>query len=203
MKISKIKLSSDIRRTQIVESAISIAAAGGARAITTSAISKKVGFSEANIYRHFKNKDEILFETINYIGEHLKNNVLSSLDNKEFSFDNIRMLAKVNLEFIQENPGIPRLIFSEDIHIGKEKIRKRLYENINKMAELIGSYLLKGQDTGHIKKDINTKSLAFILISMMQGLVLRWSLSKMSFNLFEEGINIFKNLELMVMEKKR
>ena len=65
------RLSGDIRRDQIVEAALRIIANRGVKSLTTAAIAEEVGISEANLYRHFNSKDEILQGTVEKIGEGL------------------------------------------------------------------------------------------------------------------------------------
>lgn len=43
--------------------------------LTVAAIAHEVGMSEANLYRHFVDKQEILLETVERIGEGLRGNL--------------------------------------------------------------------------------------------------------------------------------
>ena len=70
-----VKLRSDVRREQVVHAALRIVGKKGVGGLTTSAIARAVGVSEANLYRHFKNKEEILFETGKGIGDAIRKNL--------------------------------------------------------------------------------------------------------------------------------
>ncbi|HDH53599.1 MAG TPA: TetR/AcrR family transcriptional regulator, partial [Nitrospirae bacterium] len=60
MKKTAKKFDRKTRRAQIVQAALRIIGSRGVGALTTAAIAKEVGISEANLYRHFENKEEIL-----------------------------------------------------------------------------------------------------------------------------------------------
>ncbi|WP_028895688.1 TetR/AcrR family transcriptional regulator [Syntrophorhabdus aromaticivorans] len=71
------KLSKDVRRDQVVNAVLELIGRNGVTGLSTAAIAKEVGMSEANLYRHFQNKQEILAETVKRIGEELRENVAS------------------------------------------------------------------------------------------------------------------------------
>lgn len=50
------------KRQDIIEAAISILAAGGAEALTASALAERAGVSKANIFHHFARLDDIVLE---------------------------------------------------------------------------------------------------------------------------------------------
>jgi len=47
----------------VVEAALKLIGEHGMSALTTAALAKEVGMSEANIYRHFRNKEEIEYSS--------------------------------------------------------------------------------------------------------------------------------------------
>ena len=55
------KKSTRIRKEEIVQAAFAVLGKGGTKAFTITAIAKTAGMSEANIYRHFGGKDDIVF----------------------------------------------------------------------------------------------------------------------------------------------
>ena len=112
------RLSSGIRRKQVVRSALKIISERGARNLATAAIAHEVGMSEANLYRHFVNKKEILLKIVKEIGSALEKNLEKVFQSSETPFENLRRIFSLQLTFIEKNEGIPRPIFSEEIHGG-------------------------------------------------------------------------------------
>ncbi|MFN3480068.1 MAG: TetR/AcrR family transcriptional regulator, partial [Thermodesulfovibrionales bacterium] len=125
------RLSGDIRKEQIVEAALRIIAKRGVKSLTTASIAEDVGISEANIYRHFNSKDEILQGTV----EKIRKGLMSNLDTVSKMTDipaleRLKRLFMLHLDYIEKNEGIPRLVFSEEIHIGDKSLKEKLLNTI-------------------------------------------------------------------------
>jgi AcrR family transcriptional regulator len=197
--VSKVKR--EIRRDQIVQATLRIIAKKGMNSLTTATIAKEVGISEANLYRHFRNKQEIIYETIETIGRGLSINV-----EKVFKYDMspLNKLEKVfllHLRYIEKNEGIPRLAFSDEIHMGEKEIKERLFNFINSYTDKLSMLIKEGQKMGLIKDDIKPKSAALMIIGIVQVTVLRWSLSDFSFSLLIEGKKLWLNFVECLIRK--
>lgn len=192
------KMSRDERRVQIAEATLSIIARSGVKSLTTAAIAKEVGVSEGNLYRHFKNKDEIFSETVEMIREGLKKNLENVLKLESPSLKKLKKAYTLHLDYIEKNEGIPRLVFSDEMHLGNEKLRQKLLATINAYSEELESLMREGQQDGSIRGDMNPKSLVLIMIGMIQVMILKWSLSGFSFPLVDEGMKLWRSFEKCV-----
>jgi AcrR family transcriptional regulator len=193
MRRPVVKMRSDVRREQVVQAALKIVGKKGVGGLTTSAIAREVGVSEANLYRHFKNKEEILFETGKGIGAAIRKNLETVLASRVGPVLKLKRAFLLHLEFIEKNEGIPRLGFSEEMHINNKKLKKEFLKNIEVYAAGLEELFREGQRQGAIRKDVDRRALAAMLIGMVQVLVLRWSLSGFSFPLKSEGMKLWKN----------
>lgn len=190
------RLSGDIRREQIVEAALKIIAKRGVKSLTTASIAEEVGISEANLYRHFNSKGEILQGTVEKIGEGLLRNLdaISVMTNAS-ALERLKRLFMLHLDYIDRNEGIPRLVFSEEMHIGKENLKEKLLNTINIYSAKIDSLIKEGQEAGLIRKDIEHSLAALMFIGMIQILTMKWSLSGFSFSLVDEGMKHWRSFE--------
>lgn len=193
--ITKSKISNEVRRKQVVSATLKIISEKGVRHLTTAAIAREVGMSEANLYRHFTNKEEILLETVGKISEGLDRNVEKVLELPETPIDNLKKIFMLHLDFIEKNGGIPRLVFSEEIHGGNDALKGRILGAINAYSARLESIIKNGQRAGLIKRDVDPKASALTFIGMIQVTILRWSLSGFSFSLAEEGLKLWENYE--------
>jgi AcrR family transcriptional regulator len=192
-----VKVSTDIRRDQISRAALRIIAARGIRGLTTSSIAEEVGISEANIYRHFTSKDEILAATIEKVGEGLKRNIENVLKIRSADTPLIKLKRAfmLHLDYIEKNEGIPRLVFSDEMHLGNEELKQKLLQSISSYSAALEALVKEGQKAGVLKKDISPKMSALMFIGMVQVTALRWSLSSFSFPLVTEGMKLWENYE--------
>jgi len=196
------KVDTGVRRKQITQAAFKIIAAHGVQGLTTTAIAKDVGISGANLYRHFKNKNEILSSVVDKIGEDLLQNLdAAQCTTSKNPLMNLRKLFTLHLEYIEKNEGIPRLIFSEEIHIGNVQLKEKLRTAINSYTKGIVSLIREGQRRGTINGNMDAHVTAQTMIGMIQITVMRWSLNGFSFSLVEEGMKLWKNFERCITVK--
>lgn len=190
------RVGTEIRREQVIRASLDVIAEEGIRKLTTSALAKKIGMSEANLYRHFKNKEDILLSTVDKIGEGLLANLTAVRNMKtDNSLLKLKSLFQKHLRYIEENRGIPRLLFSEEIHSGNKEIRLQF-------ATVIGAYMAgvellirEGQEQNYINKKLDRKAVAATLVGMIQITTIKWSLSDFSFSLMKAGMRLWKNYE--------
>jgi TetR/AcrR family fatty acid metabolism transcriptional regulator len=197
------KVSTDIRRNQIAQAALRIIAGKGVSGLTTAAIAKEAGISEANIYRHFRNKEEILSVTIEKIGEGLRRNIENVFEiNPEYSpLMKLKRAFRQHLDYIEKNEGIPRLVFSDEMHAGRQDMREKLLLSITSYSAVLESLIKEGQKTGLIQKELKSKSIVMMFIGLVQVTTLRWALSSFSFSLVTEGMKMWEDYEKCIRIK--
>ena len=196
MKKGVAKVNTEVRREQIRQATFNIIANQGVKGLTISAIAGKVGVSEANLYRHFKNKKDILADAVESIGEGLLQN-LRSVSNAKMKdpLKQLKKLFKLHLEYIEANEGIPHLVFSEELHKGNPDLRNKLLNAINTYAQEIELLIKQGQEDGTINKGIDTHAVSFTIIGMIQISTMVWSLNKFSSSLVLDGMRLWNNFE--------
>jgi len=191
----KVKVRTELRREQIMAAVFEIAAKGGTRGLSISAIAEQVGVSQANLYRHFKNKQDILDRAIERIGEGLAGNLEKTMTRTGTPVEKLGWLFRGHLEFVSRNKGIPRVIFSEELHLGNRDLRQTLLKAIGSYGLGIESLIRQGQENGSIHSHIDASSLSMTFIGMIQVTILRWSLTDFSFDLVDQGTRLWLNFE--------
>ena len=63
---------------------------------------------------------------------------------------------------------------------------------------IVFSFIENGQKNGAIRDDISAEQLSFTSIGALRFVVTKWRLSGFSFNLEEEGIELWKSLKKMI-----
>lgn len=193
------KLSTEIRREQIMEAVFQLAAEKGVKGLTTAAIARKVGMSEANLYRHFRNKEDIIRAAVEKIGEGLIGNrdrvLASRVPALALPREKLKRLFIMHLRFIESNAGIPRIVFSEELHLGDRKIKSILVSAISTYTDSLRMLFIEGQNGGAIRKDLDPQALAMTFVGMIQFVTLKWSLNGFSFSLASLGRKLWNNFE--------
>lgn len=180
------KETSGVRREQIVKAALAIIGAKGVQGLTTARIAKAVGISEANIYRHFRNKDDVVMAVIDSIETTLTDNLKAVCEEDVTSLKKIERIFNLHLAYISDNRGIPRVVFSSEILFTKD-IRKKLSSFVDRYLEMLAGILEEGTKDGSIKRGINARAMASLFIGMIQLNALRWLLDNFRSPLTKEG----------------
>ena len=196
------KVDTEVRREQITQAALDIIASDGVKGLTTSAIAGRVGISGANLYRHFQNKNEILNSVVAKIGADLLQNLRAVRGAApEDPLLKLTKLVRRHLEYTQNNKGIPRLVFSEEMHITNVPLKEKLVRVINSYTQEISSLIREGQEAGIIKQNMEPQALALTIVGLIQVTVLKWSLNGFSFSPVDQGMKLWKNLEKCITTK--
>lgn len=192
------KETTGVRKEQTVKAALDIIGAKGVHGLTTAQIAKTVGISEANLYRHFKNKDAILLAVIDSIDNTLTGNMETVRKEDITSLKKMGRIFNLHLSYINDNKGIPRVVFSSEILFTKE-IRKKLSSFVDRYLEMLAEVLEEGAKDGSIRKGINSRAMASLFIGMIQLNALRWLLNDFQSPLSKEGGKLWqaykKNIE--------
>ncbi|MDD5170934.1 MAG: TetR/AcrR family transcriptional regulator [Syntrophales bacterium] len=203
MKKGIAKVNTEVRREQIRQATFNIFANHGVKGLTISAIAEEVGVSEANIYRHFKNKKEIIVYAVEGIGRGLQQNLANIKKMKMTEpVEQLKRLFTLHLEYIEANKGIPNLVFSEELHKGDPDLRNKLLNAINAYAQEIELFIKQGQEEGSINKEIDTRAFSFIMIGMVQISTMIWSLNNFSSSLVLAGMELWDSFEKTIAVRK-
>ncbi len=201
---TSVKMKREARRDQIVRAALAIISTQGIGGLTTAALADEAGISEANLYRHFKNKEDIFFATVSYVKERIARNIEKSLAGKDAPVKKLRRFYNLQIDLMGKDSGIARFMFSDELHIAK-KLRGVLLQTMYAFSATLASFIRDAQKSGSIRSDLDPKTTALMFIGMVQGLMFRWSLSGFSFSLTAEGTKLWRNFEkcVAVQEKIR
>ena len=190
------------RREEIVQAAFNVVSRHGLKGLTTSRLAAELDFSEANIYRHFKNNNEIIEKMIDTIGEGLLGNLEHVHEEFEEGVEALHALFLRHLHFIEKTKGVPRLIFSDGIHAGKPELKKKLLNIITTYGEGIKALVEQAQGKGCFCKGIAPRDVVTTLLGWTQVLALKWSLSNYSFSLEQEGERMWQTCLHLIPEEK-
>ena len=181
------RLSTDVRHEQIAEAALAIVRAEGIRALNVAAVADKVGIVPSAVYRHFKNKSEIVGAVLQLIRSRLKAHFQEVVDLDEAPIDKLHRLLTRHIGMIAGNNAIPRLIFSEEVIGGMPDKRQALYAIIRDVIGNVAVIVREGQANGDIRRELAPESVAIAFLGMIQPAAIIWSLSAGEFDLAEHS----------------
>ena len=177
------KLGSDIRKKQIAQAALSLVSRHGLKGLSISGIASRVGLVPSGIYRHFKNKEQVIDAILDLIRERLLTNVKLVTDETGDVLERLRRLLMLHIQLIRENQGILRVVFSEEVMNGPPERKARVHITVDTYLRAVAEIICRGQDEGVIQAELEAGSVSVAFLGMIQPAAILWHFSGGTFDL--------------------
>lgn len=188
-----LKKSTRVRKEEIVQAALDVVGRKGVRALTIAAIAASAGMSEANIYRHFSGKEEIFTALAEFIGISVMGRAAAIAAGSRKPLEKLHTIFFSHVSLIAEHPGIPRFVFSDDIHLGHRNVADSLALRIGNYVETIMGVIAAAIAEGELKPGLSPRETALTLLGMIQFTALRWTVSNAAFEIQPEAEKLWLN----------
>ncbi len=192
------KKSTRVRKEEIVRAALEVVGKKGVRALTIAAIAETAGMSEANIYRHFRGKEEIYLAVAGFIGSEVMGKAAAVAAQDRSPLEKLEMVFFNHIRLIAEHPGIPRFVFSDDVHLGHRGAADVLAGQIASYVRTLTGVIAAGIAEGDFQPEISARETALTLLGTIQINALRWTISNASFEITPEAERLWKNFVLLL-----
>ena len=195
------KKSTHIRRQEIVQAALQIIGEKGVHALTITEIAGRAGMSDANIYRHFKGKQEILGALGDFISEAVMGKAAGIGTGKGTALEKLGIIFLSHAALIAAHPGLPRFMFSEEVHLGNRELAAAMAERMAGYIATLSNLITVGIGAGELQPDISPRETALTLLGMIQFTALRWSITQGAFGLEAEAARLWKNFVRLIRKQ--
>lgn len=186
------KKSTHIRREEIVQAALQIIGEKGVHALTITEIAGRAGMSDANIYRHFKGKQEIMAALGDFISEAVMGKAADVAAGNGSALGKLGIIFRSHIALIATHPGLPRFMFSEEIHLGDPHLANTMAAKIAGYTETLSKVIAAGIKAGEIRP-LSPKETALTLLGMIPFTALRWFITRGAFDLDAEAERLWNN----------
>ena len=173
------------RKAEIVETAIRLAADIGPDRLTTEQLATEIGISQPAIFRHFPTKDAIWENVAERICKLMGSR--TSVDTGAAPDVLVRRMVAAQLDFIKTTPAVPAILFSRELHAQNDTLRQIFANLMSGRQKRMAGVFAKGVESGVFRKDLDTDAAAYLVLTLIQGLAMRWSLENRAFDLVSEG----------------
>ena len=192
------KKSTHIRKEEIVQAAFKVLGERGTKALTIAAIAKEAGMSEANIYRHFGGKDDIYTALVDFIGVSVMGKAAIIAAGSRRPLEKLETIFFSHIALIEEHPGLPRLIFSEDIRLGNRELGEKISLRLRSYVETLAGIIAAGINEGDFRQSLSPRETALTFLGLIQSTALRWTIGSESFDIRAETKKLWSNFKQLV-----
>lgn len=190
------------RQEQIILTAIALIAREGYKNLTIKKLASELHLSEAALYRHFVNKEDLLLSIMHYF-EDISRNVLQELQKTKLnSLEKVHFFIMNRYELFTSNPDLAQVMFSDEMFYYDPVFFKQFQKISLNHREVLLNFIEEAQKEGFIQSGINLTQLFTILIGSMRFLITQWNLSGRKFDLVKEGDSLFQTIKNLIAEKK-
>tara|TARA_B110000091_G_scaffold2804_1_gene2724 strand:+ start:631 stop:1257 length:627 start_codon:yes stop_codon:yes gene_type:complete len=157
------------RKDQILQALARMLEAAPGQRITTAALAREVGVSEAALYRHFPSKARMFEGLIKFIEDTLFariTRIINEEDSAEIRCHNILLLL---LTFCDRNPGMTRLLTGDALAGETERLRERIAQFFSRLESQLKQVLREAQIRENLKTTISPTILANLLLASVEG----------------------------------
>ncbi len=166
----KIAMSKDpSRREQILQALAYMLEAGPGERITTAALAKTVGVSEAALYRHFPSKAKMFEGLIEFIETTIFERIASTLREETSAMARCEKILGALLVFAERNPGISRILTGDALTGETERLRVRINHFYDRLETELRKVLNEAERYESIRTTITVSAAANLLLSCVEG----------------------------------
>jgi len=186
----RIRKSAKARKAEIIDATLRLADEHGPGRLTTEAVADAVGLTQPGIFRHFRKKQDLWDAVSAHVGELMEARWAKVQSPDTAPIDQIRATVAAQLGLIQSTPAIPAILFSRELHTKNKGLRNAFFGLLRRFHDVIAGLAANARQAGELRAEIDPDDAAFLIIALIQGLAVRWSISGRSFDLEGEGCRL-------------
>lgn len=178
----RIRKSGEQRRLEIIETALRLAATHGPDRISAEAIARELGMSQPAIFRHFPSKGDIWGAVIERLAEELSQVWAAGAEDPPPG-GRLFAVLDAHLRFIAAHPAVPLVLLSPELQARHPELRSAIAHLMTLFhARLRDLVILADQ-----APPTEAGAVAWMIISLVQGIAVRWAGSGQAFDIVAEG----------------
>ena len=157
------------RREQILQALAQMLEGNPGQRITTAALAREVGVSEAALYRHFPSKARMFEGLIGFIEDTLFSRINLIVNSDANALRQCEQILTLLLAFVEKNPGMARILTGDALSGETERLRTR----VNQLFERMETQLKQVMREAEIKEGLRTLmpagATANLLLAVAEG----------------------------------
>ena len=164
-----IKTQKTSRKQQILECLARMLEASPGERITTSALAKEVGVSEAALYRHFPSKSKMFEGLIEFIEESIFSRITLILTEEKIALKRWEKILGLLLAFAERNPGLTRLLTGDALTGETERLRVRIAQFFDRIETQLKQILREAELREGLHPQLPVAAAANLLVAFVNG----------------------------------
>ncbi|MDF2183065.1 nucleoid occlusion factor SlmA [Neptuniibacter sp. CAU 1671] len=157
------------RRDQILQALAEMLEENAGQRITTAALAKTVGVSEAALYRHFPSKARMFEGLIGFIEDTVFTRVSTILQNETNGVRQCEQILTLVLTFVERNPGMARLLTGEALTGETDRLRQRINQFFERLETQLKQILREAEQRDGLRTHSPAGTTANLYMAAIEG----------------------------------
>lgn len=180
------------RKEKLVITAIEIMDELGIQKLSTREIAKRQGVSEATLFKHFKNKSELLIAVLEQYSR-FDDDIIQSIKFRKLSPKEAMIyIVAAHAEYYENYPAITAIMQSIDVLRYEPDLTEKVNSILSNQTDAIKQLIKEAQDAGEISPDADAENLTILIIGLCKEICLKWRLAGHEFSLCEKTLSTLK-----------
>ena len=195
------RLNTEARQKHVIEQAIKIIHENGYASLSIRELARKVKISEAAIYRHFLNKEEIILGILTLFSGFDKqlNQEIAIIHNP---LEKLSHFMLFHFTYLEKHIEMTSVIFSEDIFNQSEILKKKMQAIIQNRKKALFD-IINAIKSENCKSEIDVEEFVVIILGYLRIIVLEWRLSNYAFSLKARGNEAIEFIKSIFPKKSK
>ncbi|WP_432472231.1 nucleoid occlusion factor SlmA [Amphritea sp. HPY] len=157
------------RREQILQSlALMLENDPGAR-ITTAALAKHVGVSEAALYRHFPSKARMFEGLISFIEDTMFSRIAIITNSEASALKQCEQILTLLLAFVEKNPGMARILTGDALAGETDRLRQRINQFFERLETQLKQILRTAEQSEGLRTALPGGATSNLMLASAEG----------------------------------
>jgi len=185
------------RQREIVAAALALVTDHGLEALTIKNIAARVGFSDAAVYRHFRNKAQILSTIIDLFASSSAQ-LLAAINACDCSsLDKVKLFFLDRCRVFSNDRVLATVMFAENLFQNDPALAAKIHQVLHRHRDLLLKTLRGGQRQGTIRP-LPAEHIFTMIMGSLRLLVLQWRSGGYEFDLLRAGEKLWRSLETVL-----
>jgi len=165
------------RRREILEALAKLFEAQPSGRVTTAALARELGISEAALYRHFPSKARMIEGLIEFIEDALFGRIRVILQETPATGERLYQICALVLLFAERNPGMVPLLTGDALVGETERLRLRIGQLYERLETQFRQVLREGEARERRPLGATPSVITGLLLALIEGKLRRFARS--------------------------
>lgn len=186
------------RQEEIIGKATQIIDKKGIQGLTIKNLSHEIGVTEGAIYRHFKNKREILDSILEQFKGNMKDFQESEFSGDKSFSDTLSSVLHHFRKTFERNPSIVSVIFAEEIFQNDSQLSEKVSQIIQSNEEFMLRAIKNGKESGELRKELSEQMMVNSILGPFRLIVKKWKMRGFTGSLKKDIDNLLEYLKATI-----